>query len=187
MTPFELDTARLRLRVWQPRHLAPYAALNRDPEVMRHFPAPLSEAQTRAMVGRWQDQFAQQGWSNWAVEPADDGTCIGHIGLTVPRHTLPCSPCVEIGWRLARAHWGRGYAAEGARACLALAFERLGLDEVVSFTALSNLRSRAVMVRIGMVDSGQDFDHPALPEGHALRRHCLYRIGRARWRGQVAP
>ena len=109
---------RLRLLVWQERHVAPFAALNADPEVMRYFPATQDEAQTRASVEAWQAQFAERGWSNWAVETRATGEFIGFIGLSVPRRPLPFSPCVEIGWRLARRFWGLGLATEGARACL---------------------------------------------------------------------
>jgi RimJ/RimL family protein N-acetyltransferase len=104
----------------------------------------------------------------------------------VPRRVLPFSPCVEIGWRLARMHWGRGLATEAARAVLRVGFERIGLDEIVSFTALGNQKSRAVMERIGMHNAEQDFDHPGIAEGHALRRHCLYRLGRGQWRANTA-
>ena len=109
------------------------------------------------------------------------GEFIGFVGLSVPRRAeLPFMPCVEIGWRLAQAHWGRGYATEAARACLQVGFGPLALAEIVSFTSLINRPSRALMARIGMRDSGEDFDHPALPEGSELRRHCLYRIARGR-------
>lgn len=184
--PIEHDTERLRLVVWAERHIAPFAALNADPEVMRYFPATLSEAETRAGVELWRAQFADAGWSNWAVELKASGEFIGFIGLSVPRRPLPCSPCVEVGWRLARRYWGRGYASEGARACLKVGFERLGLAEVVSFTAPANTRSRAVMARIGMRDTGQDFDHPAVPPGSPLRRHCLYALTREAWAAATA-
>ena len=172
----EHETERLRLVAWQERHIAPFAAMNADPEVMRFFPATLSEAQTRAGVDVWRAQFEEKGWSNWAVELKESGEFIGFIGLSVLRRQLPFSPCVEVGWRLARRFWGNGYATEGARASLEVGFRQLGLAEVVSFTALSNLLSRAVMERIGMSNTGQDFDHPAVPEGSPLRRHCLYSI-----------
>lgn len=181
----EFDTARLRLRVWRETDHAPFAAMNADPAVMEFFPSLQTRATSDASIDLWLAQFAEQGWSNWAVERRDSGEFIGFVGLSVPRRALPCSPCVEIGWRLARAHWGCGYASEAARGALRIGFERLVLDEIVSFTALGNLRSRAVMERIGMHDTGQDFDHPGVPEGHALRRHCLYRIGRDRWRAQA--
>src|SRR6185295_1238612 len=110
------------------------------------------------------------------------GHFIGFIGLQPPGAQLPCSPCVEIGWRLARAYWGKGYATEGARESLRAGFEQIGLEEIVSFTALHNRRSRAVMERIGMVeDAAGAFDHPSVPEGSPVRAHCLYRLGRERW------
>lgn len=152
---------------------------------MRHFPSTHTVEQTQASIGLWTAQIAQQGWSNWAVELKATGEFIGFIGLSVPRRVLPCSPCVEIGWRLARAHWGQGLASEGARACLQMGFEQLALPEVVSFTALGNTRSRAVMERIGMRNTEQDFEHPGVPEGHPLRMHCLYRITRGDWAAQV--
>jgi RimJ/RimL family protein N-acetyltransferase len=103
---------------------------------------------------------------------------IGFAGLAVPRFTAAFTPCVEIGWRLAVEHWGKGYATEAARLALAYGFETAGLAEIVSFTTVANLRSRAVMERLGMHrDPADDFDHPSLPDGHPLRRHVLYRIG----------
>ncbi len=175
----EFETDRLRLLAWQDRHIAPFAAMNADPEVMRYFASTVDEPQTRASVEMWRAQFDERGWSNWAVELKDSGEFIGFIGLSIPRRQLPFSPCVEIGWRLARRFWGNGYAAEGARASLDVGFGQLGLREVVSFTSLINTPSRAVMQRIGMHNTGKDFDHPAVPEGSALRRHCLYAITRA--------
>lgn len=181
IAPIEFETDRLRLLTWDERHIAPFAALNADPEVMRYFPSLQDAEQTRATVEAWRAQLADRGWSNWAVERKQDGAFIGFIGLSVPRRQLPFSPCVEIGWRLARPFWGFGYATEGARGALAVGFEQLGLEEIVSFTALFNRPSRAVMERIGMHDTGRDFDHPALPDGHALQRHCLYTLVRDDW------
>ena len=177
----EIETARLRLRQWRDEDREPFAAMNADPVVMEHFPAPLDRASSDRTLDKWRDEIASRGWSNWAVEERGSGEFIGFIGLTVPWRTLPFTPCVEVGWRLARAHWGHGYATEGARACLRTGFEQLGLAEIVSFTALVNTRSRAVMERIGMRDANEDFDHPALPEGHRLQRHCLYRLARREW------
>ena len=182
----EHDTERLRLLAWEERHVAPFAAMNADPQVMRYFLAPQTSEQSRASVEIWKTQFAEQGWSNWAVELKATGQFIGFIGLSIPRRQLPFSPCVEIGWRLGREFWAKGLATEGARACLGVAFERLELHEVVSFTSLLNGPSRAVMERIGMRNTGLDFDHPALPEGHELRPHCLYRITRAEWQSSAA-
>lgn len=177
----EFQTPRHRLQAWQERHIAPFAAMNADPQVMRFFPSPLTEAQTRAGVELWRQQFAERGWSNWAVERKADDTFIGFVGLSIPRRQLPFSPCVEIGWRLARHFWGHGYATEAAQGALAVAFDQLGLDEIVSFTALVNRPSRAVMERIGMHDTGRDFEHPGVPPGSPLRPHCLYVISRDAW------
>jgi RimJ/RimL family protein N-acetyltransferase len=180
-SPIELDTPRLRLRAWCDADHAPFAALNADPQVMAYFPSPISREASDASIAGWQAQFAERGWSDWALELRESRVFIGFAGLTVPRRVLPCSPCVEIGWRLAREHWGRGYASEAARAALCVGFEQIGLQEIVSFTALGNRRSRAVMERIGMRDSHEDFEHPGVPEGHPLRLHCLYRISREAW------
>jgi RimJ/RimL family protein N-acetyltransferase len=179
---FEFDTERLAFRAWQDKHRAPFAAMNADPEVMRYFPALLSSEQSNAGIDIWRQQFADKGWSNWAVELLETGEFMGFIGLSVPRRQLPFSPCVEIGWRLKRTTWGKGYATEGAKQCLRIGFEQLGLEEVVSFTTLTNRASVKVMQRIGMTNANANFEHPAVPEGHPLRAHCLYRITRTQWR-----
>lgn len=185
VTPaIEFDTPRLRLRRWRDADRAPFAAMNADPQVMVHFPALQSRESSDAAIDAWELQFDARGWSNWAASLRDTGEFIGFVGLSVPRRVLPFSPCVEIGWRLARAWWGKGLASEAAHGALQLGFERIGLVEVVSFTALANRRSRAVMERIGMADAQQDFEHPGVPEGHALRMHCLYRITRQQWMDQ---
>lgn len=182
----ELETERLKLVAWQEHHVAPFAAINVDPEVMRYFPAVATEAQTRAIVNAWRTQFEERGWSNWAVELKGSSEFIGFVGLSVPRRQLPFSPCVEVGWRLARRFWGHGYATEAAKASLAVGFGRLGLTEIVSFTSLLNMSSRAVMERIGMRNTGRDFDHPAVQEGSPLRKHCLYVVSHAQWsRGEA--
>jgi RimJ/RimL family protein N-acetyltransferase len=184
--PFEFETERLRLRQWRPSDREPFAAMNADAEVMRFFPAVQSRDASDRSIDLWQSELLARGWSNWAVELKTMDEFIGFIGLGVPRRALPFMPCVEIGWRLARAHWRKGYATEGARAALKMGFEQLRLREIVSFTSVLNLPSRAVMERIGMVDSGEDFEHPAVPEGHPLRLHCLYRLTRERWTGRGA-
>lgn len=179
--PVEPVTARLILRQWRAADGAPFAAMGADPAVMRYFAGLLDTAASLASIAGWQQGFEARGWSNWALERRDTGEFIGFAGLSVPRRTFRFSPCVEIGWRLAPAFWGQGFASEAARAALQVGFTQLGLAEIVSFTSLLNLPSRAMMQRIGMVDTGQDFDHPALPEGSPLRRHCLYRIERRLW------
>ena len=176
----EIDTERLRLRQWRAADREAFAALNADPRVMRFFPAPLSREASDAMAERCAEGVAQRGWGFWVAEERASRAPIGFVGLNVPGPDLPFSPCVEIGWRLAHAFWGRGYATEAARAALRVGFERLDLPEVVAFTAVPNLPSEAVMQRLGMRPDGV-FQHPALPPGHALRPHKLYRLQRAAW------
>jgi RimJ/RimL family protein N-acetyltransferase len=177
-------TERLWLRPWRDEDVEPFAALNADPRVMEHFPALLSRQETEALVARIRAHFAQHGWGLWALEVPGVAPFVGFVGLTTVPFTAPFTPAVEVGWRIAQAHWGHGYATEGARAALDVAFHRLGLPEVVSFTVPANMRSRRVMEKLGMHrDPAEDFEHPRLPEGHPLRRHVLYRLRRSEWGG----
>jgi ribosomal-protein-alanine N-acetyltransferase len=172
-----LETARLLLRPWRESDLCAFAALNADPGVMEHFPSVLDRAASDALARRIQAHFHRHGFGLWAVELPGVEDFIGFVGLAVLSFTAPFTPCVEVGWRLARRHWGRGYATEGARAAVEFGFGPAGLHELVSFTVPANRRSLAVMERLQMThDSDDDFDHPGLPAGHALRRHLLYRL-----------
>jgi RimJ/RimL family protein N-acetyltransferase len=177
----ELRTDRLFLRRWRPADLAPFAALNADPRVMEHFPALLSRNESDTLANRIEAHFARHDFGLWALEIPQRTPFAGFVGLAVPGFEAHFTPCVEIGWRLAAEYWGCGYATEAARAVLALGFQTLQLDQIVSFTTPENLRSRHVMERIGMVHNpADDFDHPGLPAGHRLRRHVLYRRFRER-------
>jgi RimJ/RimL family protein N-acetyltransferase len=178
---FERETSRLLLRRWRDADREPFATQSSDPEVMRYFPSTLDRAASDATVDRIRAHWEKHGWGLWAAELHATGEFVGFLGLLVPRFPLPGNPGVEVGWRLGRAHWGHGYATEGARAALELGFGPLGLPEIVAVTALGNVRSRAVMARLGMRDAELEFDHPGVPEGNAVRRHCLYRIERADW------
>lgn len=174
-----LRTERLLLRPWRDADLAPYAALNADPVVMRHFPSTLTREQSDLHVRSVRERAARGEPSLWAVEVVGGAEFIGFVGLAVPSFRAPFTPCVEVGWRLAKEHWGSGYAPEGARAAMAFGFEVLGLDEIVSFTSEGNSASRRVMEKLGMRrDPSDDFEHPGLPPGHHLRRHVLYRLRR---------
>ena len=177
----ELRTQRLLLRQWKDADREPFAAMNVDPAVMRFFPELRSRAWSDRAIDIWRAEIEERGWSNWAVQLLSSGTFIGFVGLGIPRAVMPFTPCVEVGYRLAKDFWGLGFATEAAQAAVALGFTRLHLKEIVSFTALINLPSRAVMERLGMVNADQDFEHPAVPEGSVLRRHCLYRLSHARW------
>lgn len=180
MTPPHLegiDTERLHLRRWRFFDRPPFAAMNADPEVMEHYPAPLSEDESDALVDRIRRHFDEHGYGLWALEVRGQGEFIGYTGLALQTFDAPFTPAVEVGWRLARSAWGKGYASEAARAAIADGFDRLGLDEIVSMTATTNVRSQRVMERLGMSrDEADDFDHPNVPVGHPLRRHVLYRL-----------
>ena len=150
--------------------------LDSDPEVMRYFPSTLTREQSDAMVAHLEAAFERNGYGLWAVEVRGGPSFIGFVGLNPVSFDAAFTPAVEIGWRLARAQWRRGYATEAAQRALDVAFGDARLDEVVSFTTTANEPSRAVMVRLGMVhDPAEDFDHPRVPEG-PLRRHVLYRL-----------
>lgn len=171
-----ITTERLILRGWREEDREPFARMNSDPAVMEFFPAPLTRAESDALVDRADAHIVAHGFGPWAAELKATGEFIGFIALSIPRFEAHFTPCVEIGWRLAAAHWGRGLATEGARAAAGHAFGELELKELVSFTSEGNIRSRRVMEKIGMThDAADDFDHPDLPEGHWLRRHVLYR------------
>jgi RimJ/RimL family protein N-acetyltransferase len=147
---------------------------------MEHFLDPLSRRQSDELIEKIEAGFAAEGFGLWALELRGTGEFIGFTGLAKPAFDAHFTPAVEIGWRLERSSWGRGYATEAARAALAFGFEEVGLSEIVSFTTVANVRSRAVMERIGMAhDPADDFDHPGIPVGHPQRRHVLYRIARS--------
>ncbi len=151
--------------------------MNDDPDVMRYFPAMLTTEESDMLVDRIEAHFSEHGYGPWAIEVVGDAPFIGACGLMRVGFEAPFTPAVEVGWRLARDRWDKGYATEAARAALAYGFDNLGLKEVVSFTVPSNVRSARVMERLGMTrDPADDFDHPALAPGHPLRRHVLYRI-----------
>ncbi len=175
--PETLRTARLILRPWRPEDRAPFAALNVDPVVMEHFPSLLTREQSDAFVERIEAGFAEHGYGLWAVEDASG--FVGFTGLAWQRFEADVPPALEVGWRLARSAWGKGYATEAGTAALQRGL--VEVDAVVSMTALSNTRSERVMQRIGM-QRDRVFDHVRLPAGHPLRPHVLYRAERGTWR-----
>jgi len=174
----ELTTPRLILRHWRAADLEPFAALNSDPATMEFLGPSLSRSESDALARRAEDALARRGFGFWALEVRESGLFAGFVGLSVPGFEAHFTPCVEVGWRLAPAVWGRGYATEAARACLEFGFRVQGLREIVAFTVRANRRSRAVMERLGMrYDPAGDFEHPRLAPGDPLRAHVLYRIG----------
>jgi len=170
----EIKTARLLLRRWRPEDREPFAEMSADPAVMEHYLSVRSRAESNARVDEIEAEFARTGFGKWAVEIPGKAPFAGCVGLSAVSFQADFTPCVEVGWRLARQFWGHGYATEAALAAMEDGFERVGLHEIVSFTVPANVRSIRVMEKIGMTFSGE-FDHPLLPEAHPLRRHVLYR------------
>lgn len=180
-----IHTSRLILRQWREQDLEPFANLNSDQRVREFFPGLLNRQESDSSVKLMSDHISRTGWGFWAASLIQTGEFIGFIGLEDVYFTASFNkfaPAVEIGWRLSFNHWGQGYATEGAKAVLQYGFEKLSLPEIISFTALKNIRSRHVMEKIGMHHQEiDDFDHPKLSDGHPLKRHVLYRLKSGEW------
>ena len=176
MTEPTLYTERLVLRPWRDEDAARFAAMSADPQVMEHYPSVLTREQADAVTTRIRGHFTREGFGMWALEAPGVAPFVGFTGLARPGFM----PVVEVGWRLGREYWGRGYATEAARAAVAWGFTELALDEIVAFVVPANVRSQQVMERLGMArDQSANFEHPAIPIGHRLRPHWLYRLSRA--------
>lgn len=181
--PPVLLTPRLRLRGFRDDDRAPFAAINADPDVMAFMPKRLGAVEGEALYERIVTEWSTHGFGLFAVEIPNVAPFVGFVGLARPAFEASFTPCVEIGWRLARSAWGHGYATEAARAVLGFGFETVGLDEILSWTVPANERSWRVMERLGMRrDPRDDFDHPRLPPQSPLRRHVLYRLDVGTWR-----
>ncbi|HEY9756990.1 MAG TPA: GNAT family N-acetyltransferase [Oculatellaceae cyanobacterium] len=174
--PDQLLTSRLRLRRWLERDLEPFAQMNACPEVMRHFPKMLSVEESNSFVGHMTREFEEENLGLWAVEILGSEQFIGFVGLHKPTFDAHFTPCVEVGWRLSKDFWGRGYATEAAQSAMADGYQRLGLQEIVSMTSIHNVNSMKVMERLGMTrNPDDDFLHPRIPVGDWLSQHVLYR------------
>lgn len=171
-----LETERLTLRQWQKGDLSPFAQLNADVEVMKHFPKTLSISESDALANKCKDLIAKNGWGFWAIELKDTQEFIGMLGLNKVKPNLPFYPCVEIGWRLHKPFWKNGYATEGATRCLKFAFDTLQLEHVIAFTSKTNQPSQRVMQRLGMKNTQQNFNHPDIPAQSPLAEHVLYQV-----------
>ena len=184
--PTILRTRRLILREWKESDLLPFARMNCDQQVMEFMLEKMTKEETRQSIEGIKKHFDAHGFGRWAVEIADSEKFIGCVGLNIPAYTLPFSPCVEVAWRIRTDEWGKGYAPEAANEALRDGFERAGLQEIVSFTASTNFKSRRVMEKLVMrYCPAENFDHPLVPEGHSLRHHVLYRLGKADWRATL--
>jgi RimJ/RimL family protein N-acetyltransferase len=165
------------MRRWREQDRVPFAAINADPRVMEHFPSTLDATQSDRLIELIELSFQRDGFGFWAVELLESGELIGFVGLSALADVFPCAPAVEVGWRVAYEHWGRGLAHEAALACLDHGFREVGLEEIVALTTVGNERSRRLMRRLGMTrDPSEDFDHPRLDPGDPLAPHVLYRI-----------
>lgn len=170
-----LETDRLILREWRDEDRAPFAAMNADPEVMRYFPAVLSREESDGLVDRIGDHFAEHGLGLCALEEKESGAFIGFTGFMRVGFACPIEGDLEIGWRLARQYWRKGYASEAASACLDWVWAERDLPRIVSMTADINLPSRAVMEKIGLLHRPElDFDHPKLDDDSPLKHHVVY-------------
>lgn len=169
-----IETERLILRSWKIEDLSLFVAMNKDKQVMRYFPATLSETETVAFYNRIQDEFNIKGWGLYAVEIKSNREFIGYVGLHQIGFNADFAPGIEIGWRLAADYHNQGYATEAAKAVMILA-KKLGIKRLHSFTAKINAPSERVMQKIGMVKTGE-FNHPKLSEDSPLLTHVLYRI-----------
>lgn len=168
-----IETERLILRDWKLEDLTPFSKMNQEPAVIE-FLLPSTEEETATLVEAFQKNIEENGFSFFACELKSTNEFIGFIGVK----KVPFYPHgIEIGWRLAKEYWGKGYATEGARAVLHKSFTDYGFDELVSFTVRENVRSRRVMEKIGFAqDENGDFQHPRLPKKHPLSWHVLYRL-----------
>jgi RimJ/RimL family protein N-acetyltransferase len=172
-----LKTPRLILRDWRDDDLSPLAAMTSNPEVMRFFPDIRDRPRSDAWCARARAHIEQKGFGIWAVEAPGVADFIGFVGLSTIAADFPTGAGVEIVWTLDLPFWRRGYAVEAAGAALDDGFTRLGLREILAFTATINTPSRGVMERLGMWhDEAGDFEHPRVAVGHVLRPHVLYRI-----------
>ena len=175
----QIETERLLLRAWRAEDIEPYYQINQDAKVIEYLRGALSLNEAEQFINKTNGHLEQRGYTLWAVELKSTAELLGFIGLNYADWEAAFTPAVEIGWRLGSQYWGKGYATEGARACLDFAFNQVGLDEVVSFTVPMNKKSIAVMERIGMRrDMAGDFCHPKLALDHPLSKHILYRISR---------
>jgi len=176
-----LETKRLKLRQWKDTDLPIFSEMNADPSVMEYYPSILSEDESIAMANKLKELIYERSWGFWAVETKEKNEFIGFVGLHKPTYDLPVTPCVEIGWRLGKQHWGKGYATEAANEVLKFAFEVLKLNEVYSFTSVINKASWSVMQRVGMQNLDKNFYHPIVDQESILSEHVLYKITEKQW------
>lgn len=169
------ESERLNFRLWKEGDKSAFAEMNSDLKVMEFFPKALTENESDLLYQSINDKMEEKNFGLWAVEIKKEKEFIGFIGFNIPNFESDFTPCIEIGWRLKKEAWGRGYATEGARECLAYGFAILNFPEVFSFTSSLNTPSENIMKKIGMQKVGE-FKHPNLPDTSPLKKHLLYKI-----------
>ncbi len=174
-----IETQRLILRQWSADDIPAFTQLNACPDTMEFFPSVYSQEQTQELVDWCSASIAERGWGFWAVEEKVSSDFIGMVGLNDFPRDIPVKQSHEVGWRLLRTYWGKGYATEAAKASLSYGFNKLGLDEIVAFTPTGNVRSRKVMDRLGMTLEPDTFEHPRVPADFEHSTHVLYTIARS--------
>lgn len=182
MKIIEPTTKRLQLRQWGKYDLHEFSSINSDPAVMKFYPKTLTKKESDAFANKIQSIIENKGWGFWAVELKYEKKFIAFVGLHEPNDILPCTPCIELGWRLAKEYWGKGYATEAANAALKIAFEVLNVEAVYSYSSILNKKSQAVMTRLNMFNTHQNFSHPSIPTGNPLREHVLFKITQQHWK-----
>lgn len=170
-----IQTERLKLRPWTQDDLSNMTRLNKDPEVMKHFPSTLTDEKSQQSLDIYIDHFNEHNFTYFAAERLDNQEFIGFIGIKWQTYEAPFTPCVDIGWRLLPSAWGNGFATEGAKACLDYAFNETDLKEIYSVCAKTNTASEKVMQRIGMKKI-DEFSHPALGADSPLNPCMVYLI-----------
>ena len=174
MSNYTIETSRIGLRSWKESDLTPFARINADPKVMRYFPSVLTEDETLQKIKKYQGHIDEHGFGFYAVDWKERDEFIGVLGLSIARFPAFFTPCVEIGWRLDKSSWNQGLATEGAKAAMCYAYEQLRLNEIYSFTTVTNIPSQRVMQKIGMRRFGY-FNHPLIESGGDLSRHVIYK------------
>jgi RimJ/RimL family protein N-acetyltransferase len=175
----QLETDRLILRHWREEDLPAWIAMNADPEVMEFFPKLLTQDESIAMAERLQTRLENEAFGLWAVEAKGGEPFIGFVGLSIQDVGLSICPCVEVGWRLKKSAWGKGFASEAARESLRFGFEECDIQDIYSFTTKTNLKSQAVMKRIGMAERPDlAFNHPRIDAASPLASHVTHWLGK---------
>lgn len=175
-----LQTERLLMRQWRDTDREPFAAINADPEVMAHYPAPMTREQSDAALAKLAAGIDATGIGLWALERRDDSALLGFVGIRNVPFEAHFTPAVEVGWRLRRDTWGSGYATEAAQECVRYGFETLGLEQIIAMARPDNWPSRRVMDRLGMWhDEAGTFRYPPAGEPGSSD-YVLYRLDAAR-------